>query len=159
MSMYALIRSNPKIMMDDLENGKINGCEIKVYVNAGYSLRLSGGVLEHALYHLDSTYMFPNVKFTGWVCQTNIHSNTAFRGFGAPQAMFASEHIIRQIAMELNMELTKVMELNMYKNHELTFYDQSLTESNLEKCWNEVLKNSNYFERIISVKKFNKENR
>lgn len=138
MSMYALIRSNPKIMMDDLENGKINGCEIKVYVNAGYSLGLSGGVLEHALYHLDSTYMFPNVKFTGWVCKTNIHSNTAFTGFGAPQAMFASEHIIRQIAMELNMELTKVMELNMYKNHELTFYDQNLTESNLEKCWNEL---------------------
>lgn len=141
------------------KNGKLNGCEVDVYVNAGYSLGLSGGVLEHALYHLDNTYMLQNVKFTGWVCKTNIHSNTAFRGFGAPQAMFASEHIVRQISMELNMELTKVMELNMYKNHELTFYDQSLTESKLEKCWDEVLKNSNYFQRIKLVEKFNKENR
>ncbi len=45
-----------------------------------------GQVLERALFHIDGAYAIPNVRVVGRVCRTNLPSNTAFRGFGGPQA-------------------------------------------------------------------------
>ena len=41
---------------------------------------------------------FPNCRIHGPVCRTNLPSNTAFRGFGGPQAVAAIENIIEEIA-------------------------------------------------------------
>jgi len=38
--------------------------------------------------------MLRQLRAVGRVCKTNIASNTAFRGFGAPQSMMISEAII-----------------------------------------------------------------
>ena len=46
----------------------------------------TGQVLERALFHIDGAYAIPNVRVVGRVCRTNLPSNTAFRGFGGPQA-------------------------------------------------------------------------
>ena len=45
----------------------------------------------------------------GYVCKTNLPSNTAFRGFGGPQGMFLAETIIQQIADYLNLDIIKVI--------------------------------------------------
>lgn len=55
-------------------------------------------VLERAMFHFQNAYYIPNVRVRGWACKTNLPSNTAFRGFGGPQGMFAGEHIIRDVA-------------------------------------------------------------
>lgn len=59
---------------------KITGCDIQIYSNGGYSADLSFSVLERAMFHFENAYFISNVQ--GWVCKTNIPSNTAFRGFG-----------------------------------------------------------------------------
>ena len=41
--------------------------------------------MDNALYHLDNAYFIPNFRGIGRVCKTNTISNTAMRGFGAPQ--------------------------------------------------------------------------
>ena len=41
--------------------------------------------MEKALLHMANCYLIPNIRGTGYLCKTNISSNTAFRGFGAPQ--------------------------------------------------------------------------
>ena len=43
--------------------------------------------MERTLLHTDNCYFLPHVELTGQVCFTNLPSNTAFRGFGGPQAM------------------------------------------------------------------------
>ena len=48
------------------------------------------------------------MKTTGYVCQTNVPSNTAFRGFGSPQTNVVVEDWITRIAYDLNMEPEKV---------------------------------------------------
>ena len=46
-------------------------------------------VMERALYHADNCYNVPNFRVEGFVCKTHTPSNTAFRGFGAPQVRTA----------------------------------------------------------------------
>ena len=57
---------------------------------------------------VNNAYHIPNVKIVGHTCKTNIPSNTAFRGFGGPQAMFVMETIMTQLAAKLNVDVTKV---------------------------------------------------
>ena len=61
-----------------------------------------------AILSLNNAYSIPNVKVVGRTCKTNIPSNTAFRGFGGPQAMFVMETIMTQLAAKLNTDVTKV---------------------------------------------------
>ena len=55
-----------------------------------------------------NVYAIPNVHVYHQVCRTNLPSNTAFRGFGVPQAFFAWQEIIGHIASELNLCPTQV---------------------------------------------------
>ena len=50
--------------------------------------------MEKSLLNLDNAYNIPHMKVQGYACRTNIPSNTAFRGFGGPQAMMIIEHIV-----------------------------------------------------------------
>lgn len=61
-------------------------------------------VMERAMFHVSNTCLFENVSCYGYVCKTNLPSNTAFRGFGAPQAMLLGETMIFHIAETLNID-------------------------------------------------------
>lgn len=65
-------------------------------------------VNDRALTSIDNAYNIANMRVQGWMCKTNIVSNTAFRGFGGPQGMFFMEHIISEISSKLKIEDTKV---------------------------------------------------
>lgn len=47
---------------------------------------------------MDNAYKIPNIRGTGYLCKTNLPSNTAFRGFGGPQAMMVVEAWMSDIA-------------------------------------------------------------
>ena len=49
----------------------------------------------------ENCYLIENVVVNGIVCKTNTASNTAFRGFGKPQAILAMEEVLFKIACEL----------------------------------------------------------
>ena len=58
--------------------------------------------------HIENAYKIPVIKVYAYLCKTNMPSNTAFRGFGGPQAMFAGETIIRHIADFLDKDVIQV---------------------------------------------------
>jgi xanthine dehydrogenase/oxidase len=60
------------------------------------------------MFLFENGYYIPNVRVRGYVCKTNLPSNTAFRGFGGPQGMFFGESMIRQIASYLNKDPLEV---------------------------------------------------
>ncbi|KAK9500947.1 hypothetical protein O3M35_002104 [Rhynocoris fuscipes] len=140
-------------------DGKIIAAEIDLYSNAGCTLDLSDCVMERAMHHFSNAINIPNVKCRGFVCKTNLPSNTAFRGFGAPQSMLVGETFIHQVAETLNIDVNKVHELNFCKLGDLTYYKQKITNVTLKECWNECLLQSQYENRKKSVEKFNSENR
>ena len=74
------------LQMGITSEGKIKGLDVALYNNAGNSLDLSSSIMDRALLLLDNGYAIPAIRAVGHCCFTNQASNTAFRGFGGPQA-------------------------------------------------------------------------
>ena len=58
--------------------------------------------------HCENAYHIPNLNVVGYVCKTNLPSNTAFRSFGRPQSMYMMECIISNVAAVCNIPVHKV---------------------------------------------------
>lgn len=80
-----------------------------------------------------NSYDIPNVRVSGWVCKTNLPTNTAYRAFGTPQAIMAGELIIRDVARKLNKDVIEIMQLNLFNEGDSTFYQQKLSDGNLKR--------------------------
>ena len=87
-----------------LENGKIKGMKIDVELDAGPYLGLSDVVLQRAILTMTGAYQIENLEVSGIVYKTNNVFNGAFRGFGAPQSLFALEQHMTQIAKHLGKD-------------------------------------------------------
>ncbi len=136
-------------------DGKLQALDADVFCNAGWSQDLSGAVVDRALSHIDGCYLFPNIHVRGRVAKTNTVSNTAFRGFGGPQGMFIAETYMSEIADHLDMPVEKLREINMYKPHEITHFNQELKDWHVPLMYQQVLSETNYAERRKAVEDFN----
>ena len=81
---------------------------IEYYSNGGNTKDLSEGVMFKTLFNSDNSYNIPHITLTGHLCRTNIASNTAFRGFGAPQAIIVIENILDRLAVKLDVDVNEV---------------------------------------------------
>ncbi|XP_059170556.1 xanthine dehydrogenase/oxidase-like [Physella acuta] len=140
-------------------SGKILALDAQLYLNMGHSVDLSTAVLETALLALDSAYKTQNFRAKGYLCMTNLTSCTAFRGFGAPQAIIMAENWISHVADTLEMPSEEVREKNFYKSGDSVPCGQVLSGCNLTRCWQECIKNSDFYNRKEKVEQYNRENR
>lgn len=137
------------------KDGTITALDVTLYNNAGWSLDLSGAVLDRALFHIDNCYDVPNLRVTGFCCKTNLPTNTAFRGFGGPQGMFVSETILDDVAHRLGLNPTLVRERNFYGEGSVTHYGQLLEGCQLQSVWNTLKTSAQFQEREAAVAAFN----
>ncbi|XP_023152952.1 xanthine dehydrogenase/oxidase [Amphiprion ocellaris] len=142
-----------------LDSGKVVALDVSYYSNAGNSKDLSLSIMERALFHMENSYSVANVCGRGFVCQTNLPSNTAFRGFGGPQGMMVAESWITDVAQSLGRSADEVRRLNLYKEGELTPYNQVLDHLTLDRCWDECLSRSGYQQRRAAIDLYNRQNR
>ena len=84
--------------------GKILGMDIDVKINAGAYESCSMVVLQRAVFSVNSVYDIPNVKIRGRSVATNNVPSDAYRGFGAPQGIFAMEMHMSHLARELGRD-------------------------------------------------------
>ena len=94
--------------------GRILGIDFEFASRCGMSADLSGPVNDRAMFHCDNAYFLENVRIVSHRCKTNTVSNTAFRGFGGPQGMFAIEYVIDDIARTLGKDPLEVRRINFY---------------------------------------------
>lgn len=141
------------------KSGLIKVAQVEMFLNAGCTLDMSGPVLHRGMFHFENSYKIPVSSVTGYLCKTNLPSNVAFRGFGGPQGMFLAENMIRDVAEFLNRDVMDLMELNFYKEGDLTHYNQYLNYCTLSRCWEECLCSSDYQKRKTKIRQFNKTNR
>lgn len=66
-------------------------------------------VMEKMLISMDNVYNIPNLRGRGAACRTNLPSNTAFRGFGVPQALTVMESMFHDVAMLLGRPTYEVV--------------------------------------------------
>lgn len=137
--------------------GQITALKSDFYSNGGFSADLSLPVMERTLLHAENAYFIPNVSFSGTVCRTNLPSNTAFRGFGGPQAVAAMEHVIEEIAAALDRDPLEIRRINCYRadTRNITPYGQEIRNNNLPQLLNDLARSSHYAERRAAIRVFN----
>lgn len=119
-------------------DGRILAYEVFFYQNAGATADLSPAILERTLFHATNAYFIPHVRATAASCRTNLPSNTAFRGFGGPQAMFVLEAAIARAAAEMGLEPAEIQRRNLLREGEEFPYGMRMASSALTRCWTEA---------------------
>ncbi|CAG8450196.1 3393_t:CDS:10 [Diversispora eburnea] len=141
------------------KEGKLLAYDLQLYGNMGWSCDLSLGVLERAITHVDNCYYCPNVRIIGKLCKTNIHSNTAFRGFGAPQGMMITENMMSEISDRLGIDPIETREKNYYLEGQKTHFNQILRDWHIPALHQQVMELSDYVNRRKKVDDFNSKNK
>ena len=85
-------------------DGKLVAAEMDITTDAGAYASTSTSVLENFLFAATGPYSIPNVRIDGRTVYTNNISTGALRGFGAPQAAFASELQMAHLAEALGID-------------------------------------------------------
>ena len=137
------------------KDGKIQALDADVFCNAGWSQDLSGAVGDRALSHIDGCYLIPNIHVRGRLAKTNTVSNTAFRGFGGPQGMFIAESYMAEVADRLGMPVEEFRQMNFYKPHDITHFNQELKDWYVPLMYQQVLEEADYKQRRKAVEDFN----
>jgi xanthine dehydrogenase large subunit len=143
------------------DDGRIQALRVAYWSNGGCSTDLSLAVMERTLLHTDNCYYLPTVELTGQVCFTNLPSNTAFRGFGGPQAMVVIEKILESIAEKLGLDAFDVRLRNLYGVGErnITPYGQTFEKNHLPEIYATLAAKSHYRKRREDVTRFNESSR
>jgi CO/xanthine dehydrogenase Mo-binding subunit len=107
-------------------DGRITGMEIDVLMDGGAYCTLSPVVLSRGCLHATGPYRCDHVRVEGRVVMTNTPPNGAFRGFGAPQTLFAVEAHMDRVAEALRMDPARLRELNALRPGDTTATGQVL---------------------------------
>ncbi|MFQ6006172.1 MAG: xanthine dehydrogenase molybdopterin binding subunit [Woeseia sp.] len=142
------------------DTGRIVGIEFMFASRCGMSADLSGAINDRTMFHCDNAYYLENVKIVSHRCKTHTVSNTAFRGFGGPQGMFAIEHVVDEIARFLGKDPLDVRRRNFYgvSERNVTQYLQTIDDNIIEDVVSGVERSANYQERRRQIREFNEAN-
>ncbi len=119
--------------------GKVLAYEVTYYQNAGAAADLSTAILERTLFHAGNSYRIPNVKATGISCRTNLPPFTAFRGFGAPQAMFVLGAALFQAAEKTGLAVAELQRRNLLAEDDEFPFGQRARNCRARRCFEEAI--------------------
>lgn len=85
------------------KDGKLLGMEIDFVIDGGAYATLSSVVLSRGTIHAAGPYYCPNVRIRSRAVATNMPPHGAFRGFGAPQSIFALERHMNKVAHRVGL--------------------------------------------------------
>ena len=139
--------------------GKILAYEVTFYQNAGAAADLSPAILERTLFHASNSYFIPNVRATAYCCRTNLPPYTAFRGFGAPQAMLVMEAAIVEAARAMGTDVAVIQEKNLLREGDVFPYGQEAKNCRALRCWDQAVKVNDLQGRRFRVGEFNRSHR
>jgi CO/xanthine dehydrogenase Mo-binding subunit len=118
----AIVRHRTGVARD----GRITAMEIDVLMDGGAYATLSAVVLSRGCLHATGPYRCDHVKIRGRAVATNTPPNGAFRGFGAPQTLFAIEVHVERIAEALGIDPVAIRERNALRPGDTTATGQRL---------------------------------
>src|SRR6202030_2013313 len=127
------------------KDGKILAGEIDFTIDGGAYKTLSPVVLSRGAIHAGGPYYWPNVRIRAKAVATNAPPHGAFRGFGAPQSLFAMERHMDRIAHTLGLSPVEIRRRNFLQPGQATTTDQVILEPiNLGRLLDRALEVSGY---------------
>ncbi|MCB9529333.1 MAG: xanthine dehydrogenase family protein [Myxococcales bacterium] len=112
----------------DPGTGKLLAADVDLLFDGGAYNTLSPVVLSRAILHSLGPYVVPHARLDARMVATHTPPNGAFRGFGAPQVMFAAERHMDRIARTLGFDPIALRRLNLYRDGAVTPSGQVLSQ-------------------------------
>jgi len=129
-------------------DGKLLAMDIDLATDGGAYCTLSSTVLSRATLHSPGPYLCPNVRVRSRAWATNTVPYGAFRGFGAPQAIFAIERHMDEIAAAIGMDPIELRRRNFLHDGDTTATEQVMRDPViLDKLLDRALAESDYHAR------------
>ena len=136
-----------------VKDGKITGVYGHIYYNCGAYLSSSYVVLQRGVFHGNGVYTFDNTYLKGEGIGTNMFPSCAFRGFGAPQTLFAIETHLDHLAHHLGVDpLEFKMQYLAKKGDETTTNGHIIEEVKLPEMLDVITRESDYWRKAKEYK-------
>jgi CO/xanthine dehydrogenase Mo-binding subunit len=127
------------------KDGKLLAMEIDFVIDGGAYCTLSPVVLSRGTIHAAGPYFCPNVRIHSRAVATNVPPHGAFRGFGAPQSIFALERHLDKVAQTVGLSPDEFRRRNFIKEGETTATNQVIREKvDLEGLMNRAFDLTDY---------------
>jgi len=126
-------------------DGKLLAMEIDFSLDGGAYETLSPVVLSRGTIHAAGPYNCPNVRILSRTVATNAPPHGAFRGFGAPQSVFALERHLDRVAQAVGLEPAELRRRNFIHQGETIAVSQVIHEPvNMDRLLDRALELSDY---------------
>jgi len=126
-------------------DGKLLAMDIDFALDGGAYATLSSVVLSRGTIHAAGPYFCPNVRIRSRVAATNLPPHGAFRGFGAPQSIFALERQMDRVAQAIGLSPEEFRGRNFIQQEETTATGQVIHEAvNMDRLLDRALRESDY---------------
>ncbi len=137
-----------------IKDGKITGIKALIRYNNGAYLSSSYVVLQRGVFHANGVYDFPSTYLKGEGIATNTFPSDAFRGFGAPQTLFAIEVHLDHIARHLGVDpLALKQEYLLTKGAETVTNGHIVEEVKLPEMIERITEESDYWRKAAEYKR------
>lgn len=130
------------------KDGKLLGMDIDFTIEGGAYATLSSVVLSRGTIHAAGPYHCPNVRIRAKALATNALPHGAFRGFGAPQSIFALERHMDKVARVVGLTPEEFRRRNFLRSGQSTATGQVIREPlQLDRLLDRALELSDYYEK------------
>jgi CO/xanthine dehydrogenase Mo-binding subunit len=109
-------------------DGRLLAMDIDFVIDGGAYCTLSPVVLSRGTIHATGPYFCPHVRVRGRAVATNVPPHGAFRGFGAPQSIFALERHLNRVAAAIGMSPDALRRRNFLRTGQASAVGQVLHE-------------------------------
>jgi len=140
-------------------DGKLLAMDIDFTLDGGAYETLSPVVLSRGTIHAAGPYACPNVLIQSRVVATNAPPHGAFRGFGAPQSVFALERHLDRVAAAVGLSPEELRRRNFIHEGQTLSIGQVVHEKvQMDKLLDRALELSGYHEKRARFAKENLHN-
>ena len=149
-------RTRHKTAVD--KDGKLLGGVIDFAIDGGAYSTLSQVVLSRGTIHAAGPYFWPTIRVSAKAMATNCPPHGAFRGFGAPQSIFAIERHMDHIAQVVGISPEEMRRRNFIKTGETTATGQIVRDNvDMQKIMDKAFAESGYYAKRKEFAKTNKD--
>jgi CO/xanthine dehydrogenase Mo-binding subunit len=141
-------------------DGTLVAQDIDIVMDGGAYVTLSPVVLSRGALHATGPYACNNVRVRARAVATNTPPNGAFRGFGAPQTLFAAELHMEKIAAALGIDAVVLRRKNLVRKGSTLATGQVLRESiGAHQVLDTCVKRSDYRRKRRAYDRHNRDGR
>ena len=110
------------------KNNKLMALDIDIKLDGGAYAGLSKVILQRAMFASTAAYYVPELSISGKAIATNTLIGGAYRGFGAPQSIFAMESFMEQFSKKLRVDANEFRKINFLKTGNKSCTDGTFRE-------------------------------